>query len=237
MAQQAAEEGAELLVLPEMWLTGYNIGNDVWALAEPADGPAADAIADIARETGVAVLYGYPERSGNAVYNSAQLLDSRGKRQLNVRKTHLFGAEEMRLFAPGDSLSKVVELNGAHLAVLICYDVEFPEAVRSLALNGAELILVPTALFEPFRFIAEHVVRVRAWESQLYLAYANRCGREGALQYVGGSSICTPDGELAAAAGAQPQRIGAAIDTARLETLRKENPYLNDRRPQLYRSE
>ncbi|MFP3435755.1 nitrilase-related carbon-nitrogen hydrolase, partial [Paraburkholderia sp. SIMBA_061] len=81
---------------------------------------------------GVAILYGYPERSGDAVYNAAQLLDSKGTRRLNVRKTHLFGAGEKRLYTPGEELSKVVELCGVRLAVLICYDVEFPEAVRTL---------------------------------------------------------------------------------------------------------
>lgn len=233
-ADRAAAEGVDLLVLPEMWLTGYNIGEPARSLAEPADGPAAGEVAAIARAAGIAILYGYPERAGERVYNAAQLVDATGARRANTRKTHLFGPTERALFAPGEAAGEVVRCAGVGLATLICYDVEFPEAVRAAALRGAELVVVPTALFRPYDFIASHVVRVRAWENQAYVAYANRCGQEGDLEYVGGSSICAPDGRVIARAAAGEALIAGIVDPAVAARCHEENPYLRDRRPELY---
>lgn len=104
-AGRAAETGAGLLVCPEMFLTGYAIGDDVPKLAEAADGPGAQAVAEIAVRHGLAVLYGYPERDGETVYNSAQLIDADGRRLANYRKTHLFGCFEQEWFTPATSRS------------------------------------------------------------------------------------------------------------------------------------
>ncbi|MGD8428922.1 MAG: carbon-nitrogen hydrolase family protein [Ectothiorhodospiraceae bacterium] len=234
-AERAAGEGADLLVLPEMWLTGYNIGNTVWELAEPADGKAAARIAEIARERELAILYGYPERAGGFVYNAAQLIDHDGVRRTNMRKAHLFGDEERRLFRAGDHELSVVECAGLRLGILICYDVEFPEAVRTLALRGAEAVLVPTALFQPFSFVATHVVPVRAWENSVYVAYANRCGTEGEMTYVGRSAICSPNGEFLAVGAEGEALLTATVDP---QEFKRHDPvgntYLADRRPELY---
>lgn len=232
-AAAAAARGAGLVIFPEMFLTGYNIGDAVFALAEPADGPAAAAVARIGRDSGVAILYGYPERSGDRVFNSAGLVSSAGKRVADYRKTHLYGREEKRLFHRGDSL-RVAELDGLKIGILICYDVEFPEAVRALALTGADLIAVPTALIEPFDIVARTLVPARAFENQVYVAYAGLCGREGGLGYCGLSGIVGPDGRELARAGAAPALLMAEIDPAALPKGRKANPYLSDRRPDLY---
>ncbi|MGW3730815.1 nitrilase-related carbon-nitrogen hydrolase, partial [Streptomyces sp. NPDC000851] len=101
-AGRAAAAGAALLAAPEMFLTGYAIGDDIARLAEPADGDAADAIADIASRHGLAIAYGYPERFSEAVYNSAQLISADGTRLANYRKTHLFGCFERDHFTPGE---------------------------------------------------------------------------------------------------------------------------------------
>ena len=199
-AAAARAQGAGLVIFPEMFLTGYNIGDAVRRLAEPPDGPAFGRASAIAREKGVALLYGYPEREGDKFYNSALLIDRNGKRVANYRKTHLYGSEDKRRFEPGDALG-VVDLDDLRIGILICYDVEFPEAVRALALAGAELIVVPTALMEPFGLVARTVVPARAYESQVYVAYSNLCGREGNLTYCGLSCIVGPDGEGAGAGG------------------------------------
>lgn len=230
----AAAQGADLLILPELWLTGYNIGDAVHDLAEPADGPSARKVAEIARESETAILYGYPERADDRVYNAAQLVGADGSRLANMRKAHLFGPEEKRLYAPGDTGLPVVDVAGVKLGILICYDVEFPEAVRAQALLGAELIAVPTALFHPYQFVGLRVVPVRAWENQVYVAYVNRCGAEGDLAYVGGSAVCAPDGSCEARAGEGERLLFAEIDPAAVARGRSENPYLADRRPELY---
>jgi predicted amidohydrolase len=236
VARQAAAEGVRLLVCPEMFLTGYAIGAEAVArLAEPVDGPAARRVAAIARGSGIAVLYGYPERGEDGqVYNAALLIDRDGLRLANHRKTHLFADIDRRAFAPGGGEPAMAEIDGMRLGILICYDVEFPENVRLLALAGADLVLVPTALMEPYAFIPQAMVPTRAYENQLFLVYANRCGREGDLVYYGLSCVVGPDGADLARAGTGEELILADLDPSRLDASRRLNTYLADRRPELY---
>lgn len=233
-AAEAAEAGADLLILPELWLTGYNIGERVHDLAETPDGPGREEVARIARKEGVAVLYGYPEREGDAVYNAAQLIDAEGQSLANFRKAHLFGDQEKRLFYPGDTPLSVVEMKGVKLGILICYDVEFPEAVRSLCLQGADLIVSPTALMAPYTIVSTHVVPTRAYENQCFVAYANRCGEEADLAYVGLSCICGPDGGDIVRAGDSEEMVVATIDPADRYGEDDEYDFFEDRRQAIY---
>lgn len=235
-AQAAAAQGAQLLVCPEMFLTGYNIGAKACAeLAQAQDGPAAQRIAEIARQYAIAILYGYPERSvEQRVYNAVQLIDSRGERSSNYRKTHLFSELDKSMFSAGEDLCPVVELNGWRLGMLICYDVEFPENTRRLALAGAELILVPTANMAPFDFVCDVTVRARAFENHCYVVYANYCGSEGEIRYCGLSSVCAPDGSRPALAAQDERLLIADLDRVQLAQARTVNDYFKDRRPDVY---
>ncbi len=234
-AREAASLGAHLLVLPEMFLTGYNLGRDrVHALAEPAAGPSAQAASAIAQRHGIALLYGYPERDGDAIYNAALLIDSEGQRRANYRKAHLFGPDERVTFVPGDSVATVVPIGGLQVGILICYDVEFPESVRLLALAGAELVAVPTALMPPYEFVPASMIPTRAFENQVFVAYANRCGEENGLRYIGQSCVAAPDGSVLAAAGTDSTLIVADLDPLRYGASRDANTYFRDRRPELY---
>jgi predicted amidohydrolase len=232
-AAEAASRGASLVVFPEMFLTGYNIGYAVSSLAEPEAGPSATEAGRIAREAGLAVLCGYPERWQGELYNSAFLVDRSGKAVAGYRKTHLYGRVEKRWFKPGDSLV-IAELNGLRIGILICYDVEFPEAVRALALAGAQLIAVPTALSQPFDMVSRSLVPTRAFENQVYIAYAGMCGSEGDLGYCGLSCIVGPDGKDLARAGSGPALLLADVDLVAISRARDASPYLSDRRPELY---
>lgn len=235
-AQAAAAQGAQVLVCPEMFLTGYNIGARACAeLAQAQDGPAAQRIAEIARQYAIAILYGYPERSvEQRVYNAVQLIDSRGERSSNYRKTHLFSELDKSMFSAGEDLCPVVELNGWRLGMLICYDVEFPENTRRLALAGAELILVPTANMAPFDFVCDVTVRARAFENHCYVVYANYCGSEGEIRYCGLSSVCAPDGSRPALATQDERLLIADLDRVQLAQARTVNDYFKDRRPDVY---
>lgn len=234
LAKKATD--VELLVVPEMFLTGYNIGAQaVSDLAQAQDGPAAQAIAELAQASGLAILYGYPERAEDGqIYNAVQLIDANGQRQCNYRKTHLFGDLDHAMFSAGNDSGCVVQLNGWKLGLLICYDLEFAENARCLALAGAELILVPTANMVPYEFIADVTVRARAFENQCYVAYANYCGHEGQIHYCGQSSIVAPDGQRLTQAGLEEALIVVNLDHQRLLDGRAANPYLLDRRPELY---
>jgi predicted amidohydrolase len=232
-AVSAARQGAELIIFPEMFLTGYNVGDAVFELAETPTGPSAQKAGQIAREANIALLYGYPERSADRVYNSAVLIRRQGSVLANYRKTHLYGRDENRLFHKGDSLL-LANLAGLKIGILICYDVEFPEAVRSLTAAGADFIAVPTALMKPYCRIAHHVVAARAYENEVYVAYVNRCGVEGRLEYCGLSCVIGPDGDEIIRAAADEALLFADIDPAVMDKVRNENPVLIDRRPELY---
>jgi len=233
-AAEAARAGAGLAIFPEMFLTGYNIGEAVFKLAEPVDGPSAGKAADIARTAGVALLYGYPERDGDTVYNSALLVGRDGAPLANYRKTHLYGSEEKRLFAPGDSLM-LAELDGLKIGLLICYDVEFPEAVRALALAGAELIAVPTALIRPFDIVARTLVPARAFENQVYVAAANHVGNNSSVTFCGSSRIVDPFGVTIASASEEREAlILGDIEKSEVVRVRKTMPVFEQRREDLY---
>lgn len=235
VTRECADLGCGLVIFPELFASGYNIGDRMFDAAEPADGPTSDALSAAARTAGIAILAGYPELAGKAIHNSAMLMGPDGTPLANARKTHLFGAEEQRLFTPGEELT-LARVGDLPIGVLICYDVEFPEAARTLALRGAELIAVPTALMQPYGWIAEHVLPARAWENQVFVAYANRCGREDDLDYCGASCVIAPDGSELARAGPGEELLVAEIDPAAFERSRLANPYLADRRPELYRT-
>ncbi|MDK1346562.1 carbon-nitrogen hydrolase family protein [Streptomyces sp. 378] len=233
-AGRAAAAGAGLLVTSELFLTGYAIGDEIGRLAEPADGDCADGIAEIATNHGLAIAYGYPERAGDTVFNSAQLISADGTRLANHRKTHLFGCFERDHFTPGDEPVVQAEIDGLRIGILICYDVEFPENVRAHALAGTDLLVVPTAQMHPFQFVAESMIPVRAFENQMYVAYVNRAGREGEFEFVGLSTLAGPDGIARTRAGRGEELVIADVDPAFLAASRANNPYLRDRRPGLY---
>ena len=235
-AREAAQWDVELLVLPEMFLSGYNIGAGVArSLAQASDGPNAEQVAQIARQCGLAILYGYPELDEQGhVYNSVQLIDRTGTRLANYRKTHLFGELDRAMFSAGEQAPALFELNDWKVGMLICYDLEFPENARRLAAAGAELILVPTANMVPYGFIAEVTVRSRAFENQCYVAYANYCGKEMEVEYCGLSSIAAADGQQIAKAAREEALIIGTLDKATLASARSAFTYLDELRPALY---
>lgn len=234
-ASIASSQDVRLMIAPEMFLTGYNLGPEIIAeRAEAVDGASSERVAQIARQHDISILYGYPERGGEHIYNSIQLIDNTGASRTNYRKTHLFGDLDKNAFSAGDQFNPVIELEGWKIGVLICYDIEFPENTRHLAMAGADLILVPTALMKPYQFVPEIIVPARACENQVFIAYANRCDVEGELEYYGLSCISGPDGVDLARAGTQEELIVAQLDRTLLDSSRRLNTYMQDRRPELY---
>ncbi len=227
-ATQAAAAGAHLLVTPEMFLTGYNIGgSQARQLAEAPDGPRAQAVAAIARQHQIAIAFGHPEiDDGGAVFNAAQCIDAQGRTLGRYRKTHLFGALDHGMFRPGPGDEPLFDLHGWQLGLLVCYDVEFPENTRRLALQGADLVVVPTANMEGFDFVAQHLVPTRAYENQMFVAYANFCGSERDLVYGGLSCVAAPDGTGLAQAGRGAELLLADVTRAGLAAGRALNGHV-----------
>ncbi len=225
---RAADRGVGLVVFPECFLAGYYNPDSVERLARPVDGPALGALARIAAESRVAVACGYYERDGDRVHNSLVLMGAGGRRLANYRKRFLFGPWERSVFAPGGEIA-LAEVQGIRIGLLICYDVEFPEAVRALARAGAQLVVVATALMKPAGVIPGLLVPARAAENQIFVAYANRSGREDHLDFVGESRVVGPDGrEIARAGAAEEPLLVADLDIAAIARARAEACYLDD---------
>jgi predicted amidohydrolase len=232
-AREAKALGADVLLLPEMYLSGYNIGpENARRFAVTAEGLAPAR--RFAREQAIALAFGYPELVGEAVANAVVLIGADGEILLNYRKTHLFGALDREMFTQVGAAFPVAKLGGYTVGLLICYDIEFPEPARRLALAGADIILVPTASMEPYDQVARHVIPARAYENQVYVAYANHSGQDDGLSYIGLSSICGPDGQVLAMAGTAEEMLVAEVTAAHQAAVRRADPLLADRRPELY---
>ncbi|WP_236019242.1 nitrilase-related carbon-nitrogen hydrolase [Fuscibacter oryzae] len=195
----AAAAGAEVLVGPESFLPGYNSGN-IARLAQPRGGDWHQALADLARQAGCALVLGYGERDGDRVFNSAVAFGPDGAELAHYRKIQLYGPREKAIYAPGDRYATFA-LKGRVMGLLICYDVEFGPHVAALAARGADAVLVPTANMMPYTHVAEATVPAMAANNAVGIVYANYCGVEGDLTYAGGSVITGPHGEILAKAG------------------------------------
>lgn len=224
----ALDKKTELLVLPELFACGYNIGDSLSTWAEANDGPTADAISALTKKYRVAIHYSYAERAGDCIYNSSQCFDESGSRLGEHRKLSLPPGFEIDQFAPGKGCC-VFNYHGFQIATLICYDIEFPENARHLGEQGVDLIIVPTALGKAWGVVAEHVVPTRAFENGCFVAYANQAGIEHGLEYYGGSCIASPQGQVLARAGADPEIIYASLDISQVTAARQRLPYLTDR--------
>ncbi len=207
----AAAAGARAALFPELYLPGYNVA-DPGAGARDAAGWDA-LLGPFAAKAGCALALGVAERDGAALFNSAMVWGAEGRRLALYRKTQLYGARERRLFAPGDRLA-LFDLAGVRTALLICYDVEFPPLLRTLADRGAGLILCPTANMQPFAHVPALTVPAQAAIHGIAIAYANHCGREGDLAYTGGSRLVSADGTVLAMAGPGPALLVADLAPA-----------------------
>lgn len=222
-----AAEQTDLLLLPELFATGYNIGNQIAARAEPADGPTAQTIAALAKAHSVAVHYGFVEVSGADFYNSAQCFGPDGILLGRHRKLVIPPGFEADHFKPGQGCG-LFSYRGLQIATLICYDAEFPETARHVASIGAELILVPTALGDQWGWVSQTMIPTRAYENGVFLAYANSAGTENGMRFLGQSLIAAPDGRELVRAGRSAEVIYGVIERERVAAAQSRLPYLKD---------
>jgi predicted amidohydrolase len=240
--EEAAAQGAALVVLPELCTSGYVFADadEARALAEPADGPTAATWHALARRHGLVVVGGVCERDDDATLrNSAIVVDRDGLRAV-YRKTHLWDREKL-IFLAGDEPPPVVQTDAGRVGVAVCYDVIFFELLRGLALAGADVIAVPTnspvlgPVAQPLAM--ELVVAMAAAHvNRVYIAQADRTGDERGVSWVGASAIADVTGELLAGPLDGPGLLVAEIDPSRARDKRwgERNDVLADRRPELY---
>ncbi|MCS6816365.1 MAG: nitrilase [Blastocatellia bacterium] len=231
---------ADLVVLPELATTGYLFASreELYHQAEPVPGPTTDQLQACAQRRGTHIVIGIAERVNNRCYNSAVLIGPQGVIGI-YRKMHLFH-EEKELFHPGDLGFPIFNVNGVKVGLLVCFDHFFPEAARTLALQGAQVICHPSNLILPG--LGQLTTRVRALENRVFWILANRIGTETrgsqSLTFTGESQIIAPDGTLLVQATSQEERVGLVeIDPMRAcdKRVTALNDLFADRRPTWYR--
>lgn len=224
---QVAAQQTDLLLLPELFATGYNIGDQITARAEPAQGQTAQTIANLAKAHRVAIHYGFVESDGRDIFNAAQCFGPDGAFLGGHRKLAIPPGFEADHFKRGKGCT-VFSFRGLKIATLICYDAEFPETARHVAGLGAELILVPTALGDRWDWVSQTMIPTRAYENGVFLAYANSAGTENGMSFLGQSFIAAPDGKELARADSSSQVIYATLDQQRVAAAQDRLPYLVD---------
>lgn len=231
---------ADVWVLPELFASGYQFKDSAEAasLAEELDGPTVSTMTAKAAEARCWFCGGFPERDGDRVYNSAFVVGPSGL-VAHYRKIHLF-ANEKSLFSPGNLGFPTFSIAGVHFGLMICFDWLFPEAARTLAIQGAQVILHPSNLVLPH---CPEAMKTRALENRVFTVTANRTGSESripgqTLTFIGRSTIWTPSGRCLLSAG-ETSEGGFVVDIDEAEALDKrmteQNDVLKDRRVEFYK--
>lgn len=236
---QAAENGADLVILPELFSTGYHldtIGPHILDLAEPIDGPSVRALQQAAREAKCYVVAGVAliREVGGVPYNSAVLIDREGNVAGSYDKVHLWALE--RFYFRAGASYPVFDTDFGRIGIIICYDLGFPEAARSLALQGADLVVCPSAWCVEDMDVWEINAPARALENTVFLAAVNRFGREGGDLYMPGRSmVCNPRGRKLGQLDEEKAGIlYVDLDASDIDTYRVKSPYMRDRRADTY---
>jgi N-carbamoylputrescine amidase len=248
LLREAAARGATLAVLPELCTISYDFRarEQVEPHAESLDGASVTGWAAIAREAGLHVVAGFPERAGGRLFNSAVVIGPGGLLG-TYRKVHLYHFER-GIFAPGDSGFRAWDTPLGRVGVLICYDLRFAEAARILLLRGAQILCLPTTWTdrgkpEPWDARgwcgANYLAAGCAYGNRMWVACADRAGMDGTVRTLGCSAIFAPSGMAAAgpALATGDEVLVADLDVARADAARAtaEMDLIRDRRPDLYR--
>lgn len=239
-AEKIAKLDSELIVLPELFSTGYQFRSkkELLDLAEEVPtGYSVKMLIEAAKDKGAFIVAGLAERAGKKAYNSAVLVGPKGLVG-TYRKAHLFW-DEKKIFAKGDTPFKVYRAGKAKIGMMICFDWLFPEAARTLALLGADIICHPSNLVLPY---CPQAMITRSLENRVFTITANRVGTEERvegkrLKFIGTSQVTSPDGEVLVRAGAAKEAAATIeIDPARARSKRITplNDIFRDRRTDLF---
>ncbi|MDX2035640.1 MAG: carbon-nitrogen hydrolase [Isosphaeraceae bacterium] len=256
MLREAADRGAEVACLPELFRSQYFCQTEDHAnfdLAEPIPGPSTDALAAVAREKGLVIVGSLFERRAAGLYhNTAVVFDSDGSIRGKYRKMHIPDDPlyyEKFYFTPGDLGFQAFETSRVNLGTLVCWDQWYPEAARITALKGAQILFYPTAIgWHPAEKAEFGEAQASAWElmqrahaisNGVYVMAVNRVGHEGpaegGLQFWGGTFAADPFGRILAKAGVDEETVLiVGFEAAKVEETRRHWPFLRDRRIDAY---
>jgi len=239
LTKRAKQEGVDLVVFPEMSLTGYVLHDQVYGLAETIPGPSVKRVEELAKKAGMHIIFGMPELCDKAqatIYNTAVLVGPKGLigkyRKMYLPTHSVF--EEKRYFRPGYEPA-AFQTDLGNIGLTICYDIFFPEVFRLPRLKGAQLIVCISASPAVRSTYFEILTTARALENTAYLAYVNLSGMEDGLQFWGGSRLVSPTGDvLAKAKYDEEDFVICEVDYADLRTAETFIPTLRDLRPELF---
>lgn len=229
--KRLAQEGVELAVLPEMWSCGFAY-RELNQLAGRTP-ELVEQLQALSAELSMTILGSLPEPHGDKVFNTAYLLD-RGTLAGSYRKMHLFSLMgEDRHLDSGDSIL-LADTSVGKIGVMICYDLRFPELARRMAVEGADILVVPGEWPKPREEHWRTLLRARAIENQIFVVAANACGVIGKLDFFGSSLILGPKGEILAQGGYENCEPTAILDPAEMVQWRESITCFKDRRPDCY---
>ena len=245
--KDAANAGADLVIFPELSFTPFypripieEREEDVLDLAEPIPGPTTESVADIAKEFGVVVVFNMLERDGDQTYNTSPVIDSDGTLLGCTRMMHVTEYEnfhEQGYYTPGDTGAPVYDTAVGRVGVAICYDRHYPEYLRALALQDADIVAIPQAgvAGEWPDGIYDGEIRVASFQHGFFTAMANRVGQERNLLFDGSSLVADPTGQVVAQApSGRAIILMASIDLEKCETAPARELFLQHRRPDQY---
>ncbi|MGQ0734522.1 MAG: nitrilase-related carbon-nitrogen hydrolase [Acidobacteriota bacterium] len=242
--EAAARQGAQLACFAELAFEWFHpqrpATGDVRSLAEPLDGPTVRAFQDKAKNLGLVVVLNLFERDGDRTFDASPVIDADGSLLGVTRMVHITEYacfHEQGYYTPGDTGAPVYRTRVGQVGVAICYDRHFPEYMRALALDGADLVIVPQAgaVGEWPDGLYEAEMRVAAFQNGYFVALCNRVGSEECLEFAGESFVCGPDGAVLARAGQGTDEIlYADLDLASAARSHARELFLRHRRPDLY---
>jgi len=233
LVRSAKEQGAELVIFPEQFVTGWSPRST--RFAEDPDGPAVTALRGLARDQSISIVGSYVQRHEPSPLNTAVAIDPHGEVVASFSKIHPFspGGEDLH-YDPGDHIS-VFSAGNVRFGIAICYDLRFPPVFRAYAREGIHCALVPSAWPCSRTRSWEILIEARALDNQLYVIGCNPTGTTPVDRYCGHSISADPLGTVISRGGEGEELIMTEIDPARVEAVRSRMPLERDRRPDLYR--
>ena len=239
-----ASQGADVICFAELafdpFYPQHHATPETLALAEPVPGPTTEAFSTLSADLGVVIVLNVFERDGEHTYDTSPVIDADGTLLGKTRMIHITDYDwfhEQGYYAPGNTGAPVYDTKYGRIAVAICYDRHYPEYMRALALNGAQLVVVPQAggVGEWPDGLFEAELRVASFQNGYYSALCNRVGPEPKVTFAGQSFVCDPAGNVIAQAGEGTQEIlMCEVDLATVESSHAAKLFLRDRRPELY---
>jgi len=243
--REAADNGAEVIAFSELsflpFLPQEPAGPDFSSFSETIPGPITEMFSSLARELGVVIVLNLFERSGENAFDSTPVLDADGTLLGVTRMVHIMqgmGFYEKDYYTPGDRDDYVYQTKKGRIGIAICYDRHFPEYMRNLGLQGAELVIVPQAgaLGEWPDGIVEMELQTASFQNGYFSALVNRVGKEDKLHFSGESFVSDPSGRIIAKApGGVDFILYAECDFNKIEQSAAKKYFLQDRRPEIYK--